>query len=71
MNRITLIFDRTIGAIIDLWEREPVAVTGVTTALLDVLIASNAPITPELKTAVVALVTAIGILIGRNQVTPV
>jgi len=78
MNPIVAVLDRILEAIgnvsqkaIGLWEDEPVAITGVITALLDAAIAFNAPIAPDQKTAVIAVVSAIGVLIARNRVTPV
>ena len=78
MNAILAVVDRILAGIgngldraVKLWEDEPVAITGVVTALLDAAISFNLPIEPDQKTAVIAVVTAIGVLIARNRVTPV
>lgn len=78
MNPVVFALDRILAGIgnlgdklINLWENEPVAVTAVVTGALDLLVAYNAPITPEQKTAILALVSGIGVLIARRQVTPV
>ena len=57
--------------IIHVWEAEPVAVTGLVTVLIDAGVAFGLPITPEQKLAVVGVVSALGVLIARSQVTPV
>ncbi len=82
MNPVLFAIDRTLSAIgagldkiasgiVSLWENEPVAVTGLVTAILDAAIAFNAPIDEGQKTAIIAVVSGIGILIARKQVTPV
>ena len=78
MNKVLSVIDHIlagIGAlgekIVELWESEPVAVTGLVTAGLDAAVAFGAAISPDQKTAVVILVTAIGVLIARSKVTPV
>lgn len=65
------VLNSAFGRLISLWENEPVAVTALVAGLLDVLIAYNAPVTPEQKTAILAVVSGIGVLIARQKVTPV
>ena len=60
-----------IAYLINKWETEPVAVSGLVTVLLDAAVAFGAPISPDQKTAAVAVVTALGIIIARSKVTPV
>ncbi len=64
-----------MGAILDklygIWASEPVLVTTLFTALLDVGIVFGLPLTADQKTALVAFVTAIGAIVARSQVTPV
>lgn len=64
---LTDIFAKVLG----LWESEPVAIVALITAALDVATVFGAPISPEQKTAVVGVVSALGVLVARNQVTPV
>lgn len=78
MNPVVAVIDRILEAIgnagdsvIRVWEREPVAVTAVITGALDVAIVFGVPIDDGQKTAIVGLVSAIGVLVARNQVTPV
>lgn len=78
MNPVLAFIDNILAGIgnvsqkvMNLWEDEPVAVTGIVTALLDAAISFNAPIDADQKTAVIAVVTAVGVLIARNRVTPV
>lgn len=62
---------KIIDYIINKWETEPVAISGLVTVLLDAAVAFGAPISPDQKTAVIGIVSAIGIVIARRQVTPV
>jgi hypothetical protein len=78
MNRVLAFFDSILAGInaagdkiVNLWESEPVAVSGLVTVLLDAGIAFGLPIDPDQKTAVIAVVSAIGVLIARSKVTPV
>lgn len=78
MNPVIQLIDNILAGIgnfgdkiINLWENEPVAVTAVVTGALDLLIAYNAPITPDQKTAILVVVSGIGALIARRKVTPV
>ncbi len=52
----------------NLWSREPALIIGVVMAALDVAIVFGLDLTPEQKAALVALVTAIGMLFTRSQV---
>jgi hypothetical protein len=66
-NTIRTIFDAVTG----IWTSEPVAVTGLVTVLLDAAISFGAPISPDQKTAVIGVVSALGILVARSKVSPV
>jgi hypothetical protein len=68
--RIGDAFTGLFGGIINIWETEPVAVTGLITVLLDAAVAFGAPIDDGQKTAVVGVVSAVGVLIARSNVTP-
>ena len=77
MNRVLAFIDRALEAIgslgekvVSLWESEPVAVTGLITVGLDAAVAFGVNISPDQKTAVIGLVSAVGVLIARQKVTP-
>ena len=77
MNTVLSVIARILAGIgslgekiVNLWESEPVAVTGLITVSLDVAVAFGVNISPDQKTAVIGLVSAIGILIARQKVTP-
>ena len=78
MNTVLSVIDRILEGIgslgekiVNLWETEPLAVTALITGSLDAAVAFGAPISPDQKTAVIGLVSAIGVLIARSKVTPV
>ena len=78
MNTVLSIIDSILAGIgslgekaVNLWETEPVAVSGLVTVALDAALAFGAPISPDQKTAVIGVVSAIGVLIARSKVTPV
>ena len=78
MNTVLSVIDRILAGIgslgekvVNLWETEPVAVSGLVTVALDAAVAFGAPISPDQKTAVIGVVSAIGVLIARSKVTPV
>lgn len=56
--------------ILNVWQTEPVAVTGLLTVLLNAAIVFGAPIDDGQKTAIIAVVSSLGIVIARSQVTP-
>lgn len=77
MNAVLAVIDRILeglGNVADkvylLWEREPVAVTAVVTGLIDLAIAYGVPIDGDQKTAILGVISAIGVVVARNQVTP-
>lgn len=61
------ILDKLYG----IWAGEPVLVTTLFTTLVDVAIVFGLPLTQEQKTALVALVTAVGAIVARSRVSPV
>lgn len=71
MNTVLAAIGRLTAKVISVWENEPVAVSGLVTVLLDAAVAFGAPISDDQKTAVIAIVSAIGVLIARSQVSPV
>lgn len=60
-----------MGAIIARIQGEPVLVTTLVGALLDLGIVFGAPVSNDQKTAIVVVVTAVLALFARSQVTPV
>ena len=57
-----------------LWARiqdEPVLVTTLIGAIIDLAIAFGAPISPDQKTPVIVVVSAVLALFARSKVTPV
>lgn len=62
-----------MSAIIDrittIWAEEPVVITGVVTAILALLVSVGVQIPEPFSVALVALITAIGILIARAKST--
>jgi hypothetical protein len=66
-NMLDLFVSKAFG----LWQREPVVITAAITAALDAGVVFGLPLTMEQKTALIGMVTSLGVLIARSQVSPV
>jgi hypothetical protein len=68
--RIGDAFSGLVGRVITLWETQPLAVTALITAAIDVAIAFGAPITQDQKTVLIGLISAAGVVVAHQNVTP-
>ena len=60
-----------LSAILARIQNEPVVVTTLVGAVIALFVAYGVGISPDQKTAIIALVTAVLALFARSQVTPV
>lgn len=60
-----------MDALIERIKDEPVLLTALVGAVLDLVIVFGVPVTPEQKVAILAVVTTLLALFARSQVTPV
>lgn len=57
--------------LLNLWKREPARFVALGIAIVDLAVVFGVPITQEQKTALVTVISAIGVEYIRSRVTPV
>ena len=59
------------AAAVNLLETEPVVVVGLITSLIDAAVVFGVPIDESQKTALIGIITALGVLLARSKATSV